>query len=230
MEVATGKVIGSRHRRHRAEEFKKFLTTLDREVPDDLAVHLILDRFENCGAERTYLTGTTAALGHLGITLDEAAALRPGRGVTGEHAANDRAARPAAARLGRLDNDVWGLWEDFRVVNYVNPPGSEFSGGQAFNQSGRSVFWDGLISRMGLWEHADWPVEDLMAVPGLHFPTSIRAGWVVRNSPSSFLRTSVVPHGPGETGADAVHRGLVGVGEVYVEAVGEHEQPPQAFG
>jgi transposase len=41
--VASGKVIGSLHRRHRAIEFKKFLTTIDREVPADLDVHLICD-------------------------------------------------------------------------------------------------------------------------------------------------------------------------------------------
>ncbi|WP_416531566.1 IS630 family transposase [Streptomyces coelicoflavus] len=45
LEVATGKVIGSLHRRHRAVEFKKFLTKLDREVPADLDVHLILDNY-----------------------------------------------------------------------------------------------------------------------------------------------------------------------------------------
>ncbi|MFF3850518.1 hypothetical protein [Streptomyces sp. NPDC002328] len=32
-EAATGKVIGSLHRRHRAVELKKFLTKLDKEVP-----------------------------------------------------------------------------------------------------------------------------------------------------------------------------------------------------
>jgi transposase len=36
-------VIGSLHARHRAIEFKKFLQTLDREVPADLNVHVILD-------------------------------------------------------------------------------------------------------------------------------------------------------------------------------------------
>src|SRR3954454_14640454 len=45
LEVATGKVIGSLHQRHRAIEFKKFLQTLDREVPADLDVHLILDNY-----------------------------------------------------------------------------------------------------------------------------------------------------------------------------------------
>jgi transposase len=45
LEVATGKVIGSLHRRHRAEEFKKFLIKLDKEVPDGLDVHLICDNY-----------------------------------------------------------------------------------------------------------------------------------------------------------------------------------------
>jgi transposase len=43
LDITTGKVIGSLHARHRAIEFKKFLKTLDREVPPGLDVHLILD-------------------------------------------------------------------------------------------------------------------------------------------------------------------------------------------
>ena len=43
LDLSTGKVIGSLHARHRAIEFKKFLQTLDREVPADLDVHVVLD-------------------------------------------------------------------------------------------------------------------------------------------------------------------------------------------
>lgn len=43
LDIATGKVIGALHSRHRAIEFKKFLQTIDREVPDELDVHLVLD-------------------------------------------------------------------------------------------------------------------------------------------------------------------------------------------
>jgi transposase len=43
LDLSTGKVIGRLHARHRAIEFKAFLQTLDREVPSDLEVHLILD-------------------------------------------------------------------------------------------------------------------------------------------------------------------------------------------
>ncbi|GAA3131719.1 IS630 family transposase [Streptomyces echinatus] len=45
LEVATGKVIGSLHRRHRAAGFRNFLTKLDKEVPADLDVHLILHNY-----------------------------------------------------------------------------------------------------------------------------------------------------------------------------------------
>lgn len=43
LDITTGKVIGSLHARHRAVEFKKFLATIDREVPEHLAVHLVMD-------------------------------------------------------------------------------------------------------------------------------------------------------------------------------------------
>jgi len=43
LDISSGKVIGSLHARHRAIEFKKFLQTLDREVPAELDVHVILD-------------------------------------------------------------------------------------------------------------------------------------------------------------------------------------------
>ena len=45
LDLASGKVIGSLHSRHRAIEFKKFLQTLDQNVPDELEVHLILDNY-----------------------------------------------------------------------------------------------------------------------------------------------------------------------------------------
>jgi transposase len=43
LDITTGKVIGSLHSRHRAIEFKRFLQTLDREVPAQLDIHLVLD-------------------------------------------------------------------------------------------------------------------------------------------------------------------------------------------
>jgi transposase len=43
--IADGTVIGELHRQHRAAEFKKFLTTIDKAVPVDLDIHLICDNY-----------------------------------------------------------------------------------------------------------------------------------------------------------------------------------------
>ena len=43
LDLCTGKVIGSLHSRHRAIEFKRFLATIDREVPPGLDIHIVLD-------------------------------------------------------------------------------------------------------------------------------------------------------------------------------------------
>jgi transposase len=45
LNVATGEITGSIHRRHRAVEFKKFLTKLDAQTPAELEVHLICDDY-----------------------------------------------------------------------------------------------------------------------------------------------------------------------------------------
>jgi transposase len=45
LDIASGKVIGSLHARHRTIEFKKFLNQIDQAVPADLDVHLILDNY-----------------------------------------------------------------------------------------------------------------------------------------------------------------------------------------
>jgi len=52
LDTKTGTIIGQLHRRHRSIEFRKFLDTIDSEVPADLAVHLILD---NYGTHKTAL-------------------------------------------------------------------------------------------------------------------------------------------------------------------------------
>ena len=43
LDVKTGKVIGACHQRHRAQEFRAFLDVIDRNVPPELDVHLVLD-------------------------------------------------------------------------------------------------------------------------------------------------------------------------------------------
>jgi transposase len=52
LEMASGKVIGECHRRHRAVEFRRFLDTVNAAAPADLDVHLILD---NYGTHKTPL-------------------------------------------------------------------------------------------------------------------------------------------------------------------------------
>lgn len=54
LDVVTGEIIGSIHRRHRTVEFKKFLTNLDKEIPAGLDVHLICDNYsthKSCGGQ-----------------------------------------------------------------------------------------------------------------------------------------------------------------------------------
>ena len=56
--IADGTVISSIHRRHRAIEFKKFLTKIDAEVPEHLDVHLVCD---NYGTHKTPAINTWLA-------------------------------------------------------------------------------------------------------------------------------------------------------------------------
>lgn len=46
-DIATGEVIAETHRRHRAIEFRKFLVTIDKNVPDDLDLHIVCDNYAN---------------------------------------------------------------------------------------------------------------------------------------------------------------------------------------
>ncbi|MFO0555752.1 MAG: GMC oxidoreductase [Polyangiaceae bacterium] len=64
---------------------------------------------------------------------------------------------PRQHQLGRFDKHLWALFDEFRIYNYVNAPGSEYQGAQAFNLGGRSVFWGGFIPRMTWWELEAWP-------------------------------------------------------------------------
>jgi transposase len=45
LDIKTGRVIGACHRRHRQEEFVKFLDVIESRVPPDLDVHLVLDNY-----------------------------------------------------------------------------------------------------------------------------------------------------------------------------------------
>lgn len=45
LDIATGEVIGQLHRRHRSQEFLKFLRTIEASVPASLEVHLVMDNY-----------------------------------------------------------------------------------------------------------------------------------------------------------------------------------------
>jgi transposase len=45
LDMATGKVIGAVHRRHRSTEYRKFLINIDKEVPAEFDVHIICDNY-----------------------------------------------------------------------------------------------------------------------------------------------------------------------------------------
>jgi transposase len=45
LDIATGTVIGQHQRRHRHQEFLRFLKTIDRNTPPDLDLHLICDNY-----------------------------------------------------------------------------------------------------------------------------------------------------------------------------------------
>jgi transposase len=51
-DVASGHVLGQLHRRHRSREFRRFLDTIEHNVPTELDVHLIHD---NYGTHKTQL-------------------------------------------------------------------------------------------------------------------------------------------------------------------------------
>ncbi len=45
LDIATGRVIGKCSPRHRATEFRRFLDEIEKAVPDDLEVHLVMDNY-----------------------------------------------------------------------------------------------------------------------------------------------------------------------------------------
>jgi len=45
LELKTNRVIGQLHRRHRSQEFRRFLDTIEANVPADLDVHIVMDNY-----------------------------------------------------------------------------------------------------------------------------------------------------------------------------------------
>src|SRR3546814_12335405 len=45
LDIATGRIIGKCYRRHRSQEFRRFLDEIEAAVPEDLDVHLVMDNY-----------------------------------------------------------------------------------------------------------------------------------------------------------------------------------------
>ena len=45
LDIATGKVIGKCFRKHRSQEFRRFLNHVEANVPDDLDIHIVMDNY-----------------------------------------------------------------------------------------------------------------------------------------------------------------------------------------
>jgi transposase len=45
LDTKTGKIIGQNQQRHRSEEFRNFLDTIEKNVPEELDIHLIMDNY-----------------------------------------------------------------------------------------------------------------------------------------------------------------------------------------
>ena len=55
LDTRTGKVIGQTQQRHRSAEFRNFLDTIEKNVPAELDVHLILDNYGTHKTIRNWL-------------------------------------------------------------------------------------------------------------------------------------------------------------------------------
>jgi hypothetical protein len=75
---------------------------------------------------------------------------------------------PRRLLIGQFEKHIWSLWENFKVVNYTQGPGSDYHGAQGFNLGGRSLFWGSLIPCLSGWELDAWPpaVRDYLTSPG----------------------------------------------------------------
>ena len=63
LDIATGNIIGRCYQRHRAVEFRKFLSAVEHAVPADLDIHLVLDNYATPqGAARQSLAHPPPAL------------------------------------------------------------------------------------------------------------------------------------------------------------------------
>ncbi|HEU4419293.1 MAG TPA: IS630 family transposase [Planctomycetota bacterium] len=105
LDIATGSVIGKCFRRHRTTEFVQFLDHIDRSVPDDTAVHLVLDNYVTHKAERVKRWLLRRPRFHLHFTPTHASWLNMVEGWFGL-LARRRLARGVHRSTSALERDV----------------------------------------------------------------------------------------------------------------------------
>lgn len=79
--------------------------------------------------------------------------LEAGSALFSTHTAN----LPRQYQLGQFEKHLWSLFDEYKIKNYRDAPGSNYQGAQSFNLGGRSIFWGAFIPRMTWWELESWP-------------------------------------------------------------------------
>lgn len=67
---------------------------------------------------------------------------------------------PRRLQIGKFQKQIWSLYDRFTVKNYDKVNDGEYSaysGAQAFNLGGRSMFWGASIPELAQWELDAWP-------------------------------------------------------------------------
>ena len=95
LDIASGKVIGRCHPRHRHQEFLSFLRQIEREVPANLEVHLVLDNYGTHKAPKVANWLRRRPRYHLHFHADERLLAQPDRTLV----CQDHSGAVAAQRL-----------------------------------------------------------------------------------------------------------------------------------
>jgi transposase len=121
LEVATGKVIGQCHRRHRHQEFLKFLTRVDAELPPDREVHVIMDTYGTHKAPKVIRWFVRHPRYHLHFTPTSASWLNQiERFFASPRGAFDAARSTASRRWRRRSSATW--WITTRTASPSSGP------------------------------------------------------------------------------------------------------------
>src|SRR3546814_13027076 len=71
LDIATGRIIGKCYRRHRSQEFRRFLDEIEAAVPEDLDVHLVMDNYATHKTQTIRNWLDTSARWHVHLRSEE---------------------------------------------------------------------------------------------------------------------------------------------------------------